>query len=151
MTKDSDAIFEEHENEIRTVAKYMHQVYPVENVQLYRGILLEDENIQHSKLIPMEHIQSLSFSTCIEAARVFADVNHDMGREVMRVRPDSKGYMIEYTPIKPTEEILYHHSWADKLRIDVVAGNWLDPELLLEQKEVILHQWGVNFLVKPIS
>lgn len=137
LTKRADDILENHLKSILRVAQALSaELDPEEHI--YRGILLEPKYIIEDdkglsfKALP--HIKFESYSTSIEIAKDFADVNSYISELVMQFRPKSKGYIMETSIDK--SKVLFHHSWVKTLQLWKALPN-IDYKVLYEQKEVI--------------
>lgn len=144
---EADKILAKYEFKILSFAYHLRTLFPIDDVELYRGILLEDRDINNSKFNSLSHIKWISFSSSIEAANEFADPKSFMSSFYMSQHPNAKGYIIKHTP--KAEDILFHHSWARKLSLDLVDG--LEIETIESQKEVILIQRNHKFELTPFK
>lgn len=108
---------------------------------IYRGIILRDPV---KEIAPIRGMKYLSFSTDINIARHFADVD-GFGSDIVNVAEQlgTYGYVIEHNP-QPAE-ILFHHAlldilpYAEAFTLIGMNGN-KEVSGLKTQKEVMIEQ-----------
>lgn len=137
-----DQLYKKYESEILETAESLRKQFDYKPTKLYRGILLEDEQVFDGKVLPIDHIKYLSFTEDRAVAKDFADPDSLMSAVVVAMRPSVKGYIIEHVPNQ--DEVLFHWSWFYELPLlhNIYV---LDPMVILKQKETILKQSGHQF------
>lgn len=145
----ADRYYQIYRDNIHRALYEIHRRHPVKPETLYRGVLLDPDNVKHwGGVLPPESCrQFISFSSDRKIAEVFADREHDMAFMIRRNYPECQGYLIEHTP--DPDEILFHHSWAKPLQIERFVGR----EILVveKQKEVMLAQRLRTFKLIPVA
>lgn len=115
--------------------------------KVYRGILLNPQDVPDLKLKPLDYMSFLSFSEDKSIAHVFADMESDMAMPYRYINPEHEGFLIEYT-VQP-DEIMFHHSWADTLGIERFFGD--DIKIVHAQKEVMIKNSPKVFDLVPVQ
>lgn len=151
QTNISDQIYADVGNDVDMVAKELNYSFPILSSTIYRGILLEPKDIKFQKVKAISHIKSISFTTDLSQALIFADPTNYMSLSVMARRPKSKGYIIEEST--DGKLILFHWLWGEHLPLQQVFAyhqiNWEEPPLYQTQQEVIIKNQNQQFKVHP--
>jgi len=143
----TDVFFKKYKDNILSIANMLKSKLPLPQSLLYRGIILEDKNIINNKLKPLSYITYLSFTENLKIAENFADINSWMACTIMNKRPESKGYIIEYKPIK--EEILFYWKWYEILKLNEIPI--LNVSLIKSHEEVIIMQTNKIFKLNKMD
>lgn len=143
-----DQFFAQNRAAIDRAAVVFRELFEFKSQPLYRGILLDPVDAETGKLAPVHKVRYLSFSESKNVALEFADINERISRFIRQRTPHFRGYLICYTP--DVNEVLFHHSWADRLGFHKLPlPNW-DSGVVREQREVLLRQEGRIFDVVPV-
>lgn len=148
-TNKADLFYSVHQESIERTAALLREEFGYELKKLYRGILLDSTNVTDGVLEPINTIRYLSFTELRKVAQRFADVDDPMSWFGMNQSPRFRGYLIEHTP--DPSEVLFHHSWAERLGLYRMNLLHLDRSTVEEQQEVVLRQNGRRFEVKAVT
>lgn len=105
----ADSLMREHGAQIRSVAKTLRKKLPTPVRQLYRGLLVEPDQVVDDVVGQQAEVEFVSFSEDRDVACWFADPRSIMSSFMAQQRPDAEGWVMEYRPRKV--DILFHHSW----------------------------------------
>lgn len=94
---------------IRAVARYYQKTKRPRRRTLYRGLLLEPEQVEEGLINQDPDVTFVSFSEDRDVACWFADPSSTMSSFVKMQRPDVEGWIMEYLP--KLSDILFHHTW----------------------------------------
>lgn len=94
---------------IRAVARYFQRTKRPRIRTLYRGLLLDPEQIEDQAITQDPDVTFVSFSEDRDVACWFADPSSTMSSFVKMRRPRVEGWIMEYRP--KLANILFHHSW----------------------------------------
>lgn len=145
----ADQFYVRHGASISRTAAVLRKKFQFTPQKLYRGILLDPQAAASGRLDPADFVQYLSFSESRAVACEFADINHPMSDFVRARTPHFRGYMIEHTPAP--SEVLFHHSWAERLGLHNLGLLHWDQGAVQHQREVVLRQTGLRFSLVPAS
>lgn len=143
----ADHFYFKYREAIDATATALRNLLGVSEHTLYRGLLLDPADAEDGVISPVSRIAYMSFSDDVNVARKFADINDPMSAYVKMLNPHYRGYLISYAA--PRDEILFHHAWADPLRLHQLGVPGWDAVLVRSQKEVIVRQTGLHFLATP--
>jgi len=118
MMSEADSVMESYGPEVRRVARVLRKRKPVRARRLYRGVLLEPEELSDGVLHQNEELRFVSFSEDRNVACWFADPASIMSGYVAQIRPRARGYVMAYSP--RANDVLFHHSWR-RIRIPTVG------------------------------
>lgn len=161
---EADSIMRKYSSEIKTVAAKMHNLMPRKINEIYRGLLIEPENLGPGNTISKDPNNTFaSFSEDKQVACWFADPSSAMSQLVRMTRPRVRGWVVSTTPKR--EDILFHWAWGlgfplggRKVGFDVLMRS--HPEFVTfsslersirSQKEVILLPTEEIFTAVPVE
>jgi hypothetical protein len=143
--------------------RYGHEILPVAlratrgvrlPATLYRGILLEPNEVKSDKVERDPRLTFVSFSEDREVACWFADTRSIMSGYVKETRPHVDGYLIEYAPSQ--NQVLFSATGQPELCKLLCTAAEMHPHIdasqlrwnVMTQKEVILKQ-APSYVVLP--
>lgn len=101
-----------HEEIYATADAMRRQFGPATLPKLYRGLVVDAQDVDGEVLKPQLDVEFVSFSEKRDCAEWFADPRSIMNEYMLEHKPLARGYLIEHQA-KP-EDVLYHWSWAHK-------------------------------------
>lgn len=153
----ADGLMRQHHREILKTAQKLRAWSPPEVVPLYRGLLIEPENMgPGSTVSKMADLEFVSWSADKDVACFFADVNSQMSSFVAKVqRPGVKGWIIEHTP--DPSEVIFCWKWGlgfplhgQRVSFDTFAKMHPDRQIAsADMSEVLRAQ--KEYILKPSS
>jgi hypothetical protein len=120
---EADGIIEQSNGGIKRSAKYISNLAKIKTGKIYRGILLEPNQMPEDQLvkaIPSNNF--VSFSEDKDVACWFGYKTSTISGYVSQIRPNVEGWIAEYTP--KNSEILFHYKWIPALNrlVEMVTG-----------------------------
>jgi hypothetical protein len=112
---EADGLMRPYGSSIRSVAKHLVQQLGAPVGRLYRGVLLEPEELAAGQLAQDPRLTFVSFSEDRDVACWFADRQSIVSGFVAQMRPGVVGYVVEYDA-RPSE-VLFHWRWADRIKL----------------------------------
>ena len=106
----ADQILKEHRQGIQSWATFLRKEYPFKIKTLYRGLLLEPEQVKEKTIAQDPRVQFVSFSEDFDVACWFAAPDSVMSGYVKQTRPRVEGWIMEYRP--RASDVLFHHHWG---------------------------------------
>lgn len=106
---EADDVMNKHGSGIRAVARHLQKTRPPKVRMLYRGLLLEPEEVEEGVIGQDPRLTFVSFSESRDVACWFADPESVMSGFVREHRPDVEGWVMEHKP--KLSDILFHHRW----------------------------------------
>src|SRR5579884_515040 len=107
---EADGIMQEYGSDIREVVRQLQRRHAPMMRTIYRGVLVEPEELVDGKLPPDPRLTFVSFSEDRDVACWFADPESFVSGFVKQQRPRVQGFVIEHKP--KLEDILFHYSWG---------------------------------------
>jgi hypothetical protein len=107
--QEADNLMKSHGTGIRSIAKHFQKTKKPRIHTLYRGLLLDPEQVEEKSISQDPNVTFVSFSEDRDVACWFADPSSVMSSFVKQHRPRVEGWIMEYTP--KLTDILFHHSW----------------------------------------
>ena len=154
---EADGLMAQHGGSIRRMARKLRINLGVPIRTIWRGLLLEPEEVPPDRMVPPwdQTIGSVSWSEDKEVGCWFADRDSNMSTVIRMQRPTVTGWIMKTTPKK--RNVLWHWSWQDRFpsprgpgtisltalasmhpSIDITQFHWA----LQTQKEVILSPFN---------
>jgi hypothetical protein len=117
---EADSLIRMYRADIGLIAHALRNLAPTRQQQLYRGVLIEPDQIKGSQL-PLLHdpFTFTSFSEDPMVAAYFADTQTAISDLVIAQRPLVTGWIMTYQPT--AEQILFHWSWKEVLPLAACA------------------------------
>jgi hypothetical protein len=154
----ADAIAREHPTLLHAFARYLRSQFLVPAREVWRGVLVEPEQVVGGVLSAHPDFMFSSWSEDRDVARYFADPTTMVGDLLAKERPHAVGYITRCQP--PLEDVLFHWTWGMPHRIaplGLAHLALLHPEIglknakqiawnLLTQCEVILTTTKISEL-----
>lgn len=154
---EADNLMKQHQRAIYTAAVKLQNFNPPNLRKIYRGLLIEPENMgQPGNIISRNpDVEFVSFSEDKDVACWFADTESLISFVAKMQRPDVEGWMIEYTP--KMDEILFYWKWglefpfAGKIiDFNFFAQRHPDPAIHTNDYRVTLRQQK-EYIIKPLD
>lgn len=110
----ADTVMRKHGASVRKVAAWLRRQHEPQLKTLFRGILLEPEEVKDGTVDRNPAFTFVSLSEDMEVACWFADRTSEISGAVAAARPRTRGYLIELRD-PPLKDVLFHHSWGPLL------------------------------------
>lgn len=136
---EGDRYLRQHYTEIHSIAQELLLRTGYQPKEIYRGILMEEDNL--TVLTPHSNMGYLSFSEDRNIANHFADPNGFGAEYGINALIGNYGYVVSYLPA--VSEVLFHHDFINILPIKDIFkkfGIYETEKTLDIQKEVMIMQ-----------
>lgn len=154
-TGEADDVMRRYKLQIEAVARQLRKRRKPPIRDLYRGVLLEPDQVVQGVVPPEPALTFLSFSEDFEVACWFADPDSIISGHVRQSRPNVEGWIIEHRP--KGSEILWHYSWntipmGAGRSIPLVAAGAQHPHIMRELDQLAWNlQTQREVILKPLA
>ncbi len=146
----ADHIMRQHGAQIGQGATELMLKIPIDidNLELYRGMVINDKFIQAGMLPHMDSNTFMSFTEELSVACYFGNPQSDISKYLAIQDPNAKGYIATHHP-RREGEILFHYWWAQELKLYKMAA--MHPHI----EDPMQFRWYVNtqfeVITKPVE
>lgn len=152
----ADAIMKQHRAKIHAAARDLMAYAPIEPVEVYRGIVLNEKHTRNGVLPSAGYpVTFISFSENPQVACFFGRTDTEMSAFLLKQDPHVKGYIATHLPRRG--EVLFHHHWVDV--VPLIRAASMHPHIedihqfawyVKTQEEVILKPLP-QVSIKPVE